>query len=1292
MERSRRQRLSELYGQPVGYAGTPGSLRQRLAKEELERDRPRRSTVKTEETKTAEVPKVFLNTQQPLIPTTILDVGSQRAFVLALIAISQAYKLYDLILFKNNLPISPLLGIAFPSQHFNFITKHIVYDSALIYFLPALRIPSLTFKRPLVMLQIITMILVNLFLASEMSFPITSVLLASWKKLTSKDLTVLGSSVKVGKLDTGKHFKGSHTIKILPENTLQLNPFQDSFCLQPDSSTYQLNVPIRLNSSSEIDFLQVKYTDFDTNTPVYMNYTKKDIKRFDSRNVNSLYERDTISGPNIHYLNLPIKSTGLYEITQAADSKKVGLRTYRSPLIVPYCPTAEIKNFDKLSADKCLGESYNVKFSIEGVPPLKLKYKKLINHDVQEFNDQSLQPEFFQSPLLSYTSTKMISREHLSDLSWAKTQVVDVELENPVNHVGDYTFRIDEIVDGLGNVVNYAEYLKDNDDLFKKYGLSQSFFSHDLPKVHLDERVNEKTATKRSLFLAIDHSDEESGPFEAEIKFVSEDESKTETIKHVFKDSNDEFKVEAPGTYTLVSVKSKFCAALINGRSSVSVSLPVVPQLTVVSKPVTDSCVGQVGLVFDLSFVGTPPFSLEQKVYRIQNDKRLLHSTKNIHSQGTRYRFTYEPSMEGSYEIAFTSLRDSVYSNPITLDPSSDYTFTTSMRVKSNAELADPKYFKHLCLGIGATVPVSLKGEAPFTLDYDIIETLTNKRTPYTVKDIKSNKFDIKTPEFKIGGEYIVSLTAVEDNTGCLVNLNGADANIKVRRELPSVSFGIQEKSNKLKIKEGDSLDLPLRLLGDGSFEVSYDLYDFDGNFISSHQSNFRGTHKSSISVSKAGVYKLKSVKDSQCSGIVGASDVFEISYLPKPTVSIAEQGKITKVSSNVFEKKSVCQYQEDSIDLVLQGSPPFVVDYTIVSPDKRRVSKSLSVATKFASLILPNDKGGEYKYFITRVSDAIYSKQDLEMIHHRPDEIVVKQQANASPNGSFKSKRKSYRTCTTNLLEPSVLEPIGLKLEGASPFSITFEVFHESSSKSEYVTLNNIDSTSDFKELYRDLKLGNHLVTIVKIVDADGCFRDEFADNNYISISITDTPKIHQLDSSANYCVGDHVGYQLIGTAPFTIVYDFNGLQLKTTEQSTQFVRLASEPGTISIRSIEDSSSNCIVNLTLPENFEQSERLSIPVHPIPSVEVSQGDSIIQDIHEGDQAEIIFSFEGTPPFTLTYVRTEEVEVRRGKKKTQVVETHKVADIYTHEYRVLTSLQGTYEAIEVSDAYCVARNE
>lgn len=59
----------------------------------------------------------------------------------------------------------------------------------------------------------------------------------------------------------------------------------------------------------------------------------------------------------------------------------------------------------------------------------------------------------------------------------------------------------------------------------------------------------------------------------------------------------------------------------------------------------------------------------------------------------------------------------------------------------------------------------------------------------------------------------------------------------------------------------------------------------------------------------------------------------------------------------------------------------------------------------------------------------------------------------------------------------------------------------------------------------------------------------------------------------------------------------------------------------------------------------------------------------------GDQAEIVFSLIGEPPFTFTYQRSELAPKKGGPGK--VLETHTVSRIMTHEYSIFSALEGRY---------------
>lgn len=80
-------------------------------------------------------------------------------------------------------------------------------------------------------------------------------------------------------------------------------------------------------------------------------------------------------------------------------------------------------------------------------------------------------------------------------------------------------------------------------------------------------------------------------------------------------------------------------------------------------------------------------------------------------------------------------------------------------------------------------------------------------------------------------------------------------------------------------------------------------------------------------------------------------------------------------------------------------------------------------------------------------------------------------------------------------------------------------------------------------------------------------------------------------------------------------------------------------------------------------------------VHALPSAQVGQGKKVLQDIHEGDQAEIVFTLVGEPPFTITYQRSE-LASRKGVTP-KVLETHTVSRIQGHEYSIFTATEGVW---------------
>lgn len=94
-------------------------------------------------------------------------------------------------------------------------------------------------------------------------------------------------------------------------------------------------------------------------------------------------------------------------------------------------------------------------------------------------------------------------------------------------------------------------------------------------------------------------------------------------------------------------------------------------------------------------------------------------------------------------------------------------------------------------------------------------------------------------------------------------------------------------------------------------------------------------------------------------------------------------------------------------------------------------------------------------------------------------------------------------------------------------------------------------------------------------------------------------------------------------------------------------------------------------------------------IHPLPRARVHAGSTFIENIREGDQAEIVFELEGTPPFSFTYTKSAPIAPNaRGKKATpQVLETHTITGVEANRYSVFTQSEGTWNVVSVQDRFC-----
>ena len=332
-------------------------------------------------------------------------------------------------------------------------------------------------------------------------------------------------------------------------------------------------------------------------------------------------------------------------------------------------------------------------------------------------------------------------------------------------------------------------------------------------------------------------------------------------------------------------------------------------------------------------------------------------------------------------------------------------------------------------------------------------------------------------------------------------------------------------------------------------------------------------------------------------------------------------------------------------------------------------------MATKYAAIKMETAKVGTYKYKLKAISDGAYDAD------HRVDisPLYVEQTVCGRPSAVFTNKGKVYKSCANTAVDEDSFGGIPVQLSGQPPFALTVEIHHESTGKTSRTTIKDInDKSYRLKKIFRNLQLGRHSVAILKVVDSIGCSREVSFKDETVTIIVSDVPKLTEINQKQDYCVGERIAYALDGVPPFEIVYEFNGKRQKANSGST-FSRLASIAGNLTLISLSDSASNCQTDLhQMPGTI---------IHPIPSVSIRE-ESARQHIHEGDQAELVFHFTGTPPFSFTYTRSEYL----GKPpKLKPVESHSVANVEGHEYSIFTSTQGTYEVVSMEDAHCSVSN-
>ena len=995
-----------------------------------------------------------------------------------------------------------------------------------------------------------------------------------------------------------------------------LNPGSHAFCL--DTRSAPIDLPILINQTNPI-LIELSRTDLETGISETITIGAKEAKKL-KRRADKDVPKTELPGPRT--LRYQVRHTGVYRLTKVIDESNLEVQRQKSKMLVVPCPTAQIESAPQ---DKCRSELSDLHLQVNGIPPFRVRYSRRVNKEEKTDVLLTVYPPEPDASRILQEDTGAVSR--LDDGNTEATSARPHGIRVPVNETlgvrGVWVYSVDEVHDAVGNVVHYGDQGKN-----KIGGTAQSrrFIKvHDAPELLLDGCSSQqplKVAKGESTFLPIwlnPAGSQEMMALSHKVAYTfipgDSDDQERAALSHKqeisLKHGDSGPRISEPGLYSLTSVSNKFCKGQIIEPSSCLLLNPPEPDVSITAEPIPHHCAGNsIGLLLSLDFVGTPPFYVSYTSRH--NSGRVSSHVAKVDS--LRSQLELKPREPGHYVYEFLTVSDAVYHDlPLKQDPPK---FETDVKPTALARFTHANPNVDACIDQPVALDVVPTGEAPFTLEYEIVHE--GKRKKYKETGIPGSTHTITTPLLDKGGQHIVGLTSITDASGCKILLK-EEARVQVRHQKPSAAFGLVEGQRDLLTLEGKRAYLPLRLAGEPPYTIAYSRTSRTGI---SHQTLKHVNDE--LEVDMQDTYRLEKVQDIACPGSIDPSaNEFHVRWIPRPKLHFAES-ELIKGSSSSFERRPVCEGDQDTTEINLSGNAPYHIEYDIHSkPLRGQISiqhKSEDVALQATTVKMQTERAGLFEYRFFRLGDRLYDASSVPFPTR-----TLQQQVYSQPSAKFTNVGKIYSYCK---VQTSINDVVPISLSGQPPFVLELGIRHHGSALPEIVKLPGIHSREYKFHIPREfMTLGTHSLTIRKVLDANGCESGIDLQARDVRVQVVDVPTVSAMEPGTDYCVGDRISFSLSGTPPFSVMYDFEGKERKTVSYTTSFRRLAEKPGNFTVKAISDKASG--------DSCQARTQVTKIIHPLPSVRMSKGRVAEVDIHEGGEAELQFEFEGTPPFEFT---------------------------------------------------------
>lgn len=1024
--------------------------------------------------------------------------------------------------------------------------------------------------------------------------------------------------------------------------------------------------------------------------------------------------------------DLSVKGIGRIRLERVLDKNRYDARISRSEIIVVECPTMKfvtkegksMKGFSSHKQDYCPGDEAILDVQVTGLAPLELMYIRRTQSDhgntrgkqdrsesftLSHISGNSINPSPipFEDRLALALNTRQASAN--TSFEWALSKDITLPVTVELPEAGRFYYELDQVKDACGNALRKASGGKDSlqEELVvhSKQKVSFSSCNQDKPISLLKGGPQKEIVIKRD---TVENNDE---ALEVQIKYQGADKEWQRTLS--LTGPRTSFAINESGTYSLENVKSPYCAGEI-GTPWMCVAQEIPPPTSSIEfDPIQDQCAGSVGVKALAILSGTPPFKLK---YTVQ-PKGSAMTTHEKTIDRTREEIEFRPTADGQITYSFVGLSDANYRDIKLAGPS----FTQVLHPIAKAAFVGsqgsrgPAVTLHSCEGNTTKAEVRLEGVGPFELSFAVRSSGGELAYTRQVRDITKKihplLIDVPMTVAERGGMLTVTLTSIKDAKGCERPLTTSDLSIDVRRSKPSIAFVDPRETLLL---EGGEAKLPVRLVGEGPWTVRYQRVGKGEPIIHTTFSKSEGN----LVVAKPGVYSIIDIQDQHCPGtVLSAKSTHSVSIRPRPTAAFEVDSSSVEVKKGILSRRAVCMGVQDSVRMHLEGHYPIEVAYQHVLPNKEVIKERFTSAQSTASIELFTGSPGLHTYTLNTVADAIYSdhpldaksqrKQMSQEVYSLPHVAFTK-----STQGSSSSKltQKPASLCVGESLsgkatakESESFPP--LTLSGKAPYLLEVEIKDGYGNTRKTIKRSGITKQQYNLEIGLDEfvfdKTGRWSVEVVRIEDGNGCYRDLRAgtrlslgdDDNQaqrqsnsatFNLEVVETANITSVDPRSDYCVGETIEYFLQGSPPWTVVYDFEGVTSQAAVRSSTFARIAERPGKLTVKKVAHQQNKC------ENNVQHQTGMTKTIHALPSVYVKEGKHYIEDLREGNEAEIVFKLQGEPPFSFSIQRTQ--AITRFQKPT-VLESYTVTGITEKSYHVYTAEEGTWSVTWLKDRYC-----